>query len=268
MDTGLDFVEYTVNLECSDGTINNVPIKQLERSKLLMEMIGKENFYEQFTGDEEKILTFINNVPTSVRMNVVKNNVSEEDYKKIVDEHKNNTVPETIHLNLLKELISPENYDLVLKKCDKIILMDDIKQADEELYVQLTSNQSFVNLLQHTLPIPNVTCQIMNTILQWMKHHVEEEPCEIEKPVKTNKMTDIVSEWDAQYIIRSCMERTNILCAANYLDMEPLMALCAAKIATLCRGKTPEHIKHVLDINYLGDGEGPDKCVDEEKKEE
>ena len=63
---------------------------------------------------------------------------------------------------------------------------------------------------------------------------------QIEKPLKSSKMKEIVGEWYNDFSDLSQEELFAIILAANYMDISPLLDLFCAKIASLIKGKTPE----------------------------
>jgi len=73
---------------------------------------------------------------------------------------------------------------------------------------------------------------------------------EIAKPIKSNKMVDNLGtefKWDAEYIdgvhAGGSLRIHNLVLAANYLQMDPLLDLGCAKIAAILKGKTPAQVR-------------------------
>lgn len=46
---------------------------------------------------------------------------------------------------------------------------------------------------------------------------------EIERPLKSSNMRDVVSEWDANFINISVDELMDLIVAANFLIIQPLL---------------------------------------------
>ena len=55
-------------------------------------------------------------------------------------------------------------------------------------------------------------------------------------------MSVVVPPWDADFIDVECERISELILAANYLDISGLLDLACAKIASLIKGKTPEEI--------------------------
>jgi len=86
-------------------------------------------------------------------------------------------------------------------------------------------------------------------VLEYCQHYKSDNPPDIEKPLKSTNMMDVVPEFDAKYIdIENLEEIFEIILAANYLDIKPLLDLSCAKIASLIKGKTPEEIRKTFNI--------------------
>merc|ERR1711957_385673 len=90
--------------------------------------------------------------------------------------------------------------------------------------------------------------EILELIVNYLKHHNGKKPEEIAKPIRSVKMERIVADkWDAEYI-NAMSKKTifQVILGANYMDLPSLLHLGCAKIATLIRGKSPEEIKTIL----------------------
>merc|ERR1712127_200197 len=50
------------------------------------------------------------------------------------------------------------------------------------------------------IPLPNVKGDVLKKVVQFMNYHVD-NPCkEIEKPLPDKKMSEVVSQWDADFV--------------------------------------------------------------------
>ena len=93
------------------------------------------------------------------------------------------------------------------------------------------------------IPLPNVNKDILDKVIEFCKHHVNDPMPEIEKPLKSNNMADVVPEWDANFIDVEQSTLFAIILAANYLDLPNLLDLSCAKVASMIKGKSPEEIR-------------------------
>jgi S-phase kinase-associated protein 1 len=81
---------------------------------------------------------------------------------------------------------------------------------------------------------------------------------EFEKPIKSALMYDFIDQAELVDLVidldqTSLFELTNV---ANYMHIEPLIWLCAAKIATLIKDKTPSQIRETFGVE---DDMGPEE---------
>ena len=85
--------------------------------------------------------------------------------------------------------------------------------------------------------------------MEFIKHHDEDPLPEIEKPLKTNKLSDVVPEFYGQYIESMDIETLyETILAANYLNIRDLLELGSAQVAALMRGKSIEEIRTMFNI--------------------
>ncbi len=94
-----------------------------------------------------------------------------------------------------------------------------------------------------------VTHETMHRILAYLGYHKGSEPLPILKPIRSVKMERIVEhKWDAVFIdsLKSKADIFEIITAANYLDIQCLLHLGAAKIASLIRGQSADQIRNIL----------------------
>jgi len=59
----------------------------------------------------------------------------------------------------------------------------------------------------------------------------------------------VTDEWDVTFINSVDLDTTfDVINAANYMDIKPLLDLSCAKIASLMKGKTAEEIRTMFNI--------------------
>ncbi|CAD8047432.1 unnamed protein product [Paramecium primaurelia] len=102
---------------------------------------------------------------------------------------------------------------------------------------------------EEEIPLPNVKSSILKKVIQYCELHRNDTPPEIEKPLRSNNLSDCVEQKDAEFIdIPNLEELFDIILAANYLDIKSLLDLSCAKVATYIKGKTPEEIRKTFNI--------------------
>jgi len=101
---------------------------------------------------------------------------------------------------------------------------------------------------ESTIPLPNVKSQVLAKVIQYMEYHHHSLPKEIEKPLKSANMNEVVSAWDAEFVEVDQEMLFELILAANYMDIKPLLDLTCAKVASMIKGKTPEQIRKTFNI--------------------
>lgn len=136
----------------------------------------------------------------------------------------------------------------------KVVLVCDGEKLSVDLDV-VNKSTILKNMIEDTgkdgdIPIPNIQLPILKKIIEFCEHYKSSNPKEIRKPLVSNKLTENnVDEWDANFIeMEKVDDIIDLVIAANFLDIESLVALGCAKIATFIKGKSVEEIRDVFGI--------------------
>ena len=62
-------------------------------------------------------------------------------------------------------------------------------------------------------------------------------------------MTEIVQEWYATFVAVDQEFLFELILAANYMDIKPLLDLTCATVASMIKGKTPDEIQKHFNID-------------------
>ena len=92
--------------------------------------------------------------------------------------------------------------------------------------------------------IVNIRASIMGKISKYLDYPAKE----IEKPLKSANMFEVVSEWDANYVEIDNETLFELINATNFLDIKDLLDLTCAKVAAMTKGKTPQEIQKRFNI--------------------
>jgi S-phase kinase-associated protein 1 len=97
------------------------------------------------------------------------------------------------------------------------------------------------------IPLPNVTGKILSKVIEYCKYHLEHlTPVSEEK--KEEKITENISPWDQDFCKVEQNTLFELILAANYLDIKPLLDLTCKTVANMLKGKTPEEIRKTFNI--------------------
>ncbi|KAI9013948.1 E3 ubiquitin ligase complex SCF subunit sconC [Phycomyces nitens] len=94
------------------------------------------------------------------------------------------------------------------------------------------------------IPLPNVTAKVLKKVIEWCEHH-REDPVTQDDQERRN--TDI-EEWDQKYMEVDQETLFDIILAANYLDIKPLLDVGCKTVANMIKGKSAEDIRKTFNI--------------------
>eukprot|EP01041_Mallomonas_annulata_P013169 gene13169-27856_t len=129
-----------------------------------------------------------------------------------------------------------ESFDVPLaeaKMSELVKTMIDEDQDDEET---------------QEIPLPNVKSAILAKVIEFVTHYKLDPMQEIEKPLKSANMHEVVQEWYANFVTVEQEILFEMILAANYMDIKPLLDLTCATVASMIKGKTPEEIRKTFNI--------------------
>jgi len=98
------------------------------------------------------------------------------------------------------------------------------------------------------IPLPNVKTSILAKVLEFLTHYKGEPMTEIEKPLKSSNMNEVVQEWYVDFVNVDQETLFELILAANFMDIKPLLELSCATVASMVKGKTPEEIRQHFNI--------------------
>jgi len=94
------------------------------------------------------------------------------------------------------------------------------------------------------IPLPNVNAKILDLVIKYCTYH-HEHPTE-EK--KDERRTDDIIPWDLEFTKVDQQTLFELILAANYLDIKPLLDLTCKTVANMVKGKTPDEIRKTFGV--------------------
>ncbi|CAM9457867.1 unnamed protein product [Ectocarpus sp. 4 AP-2014] len=100
------------------------------------------------------------------------------------------------------------------------------------------------------IPLPNMRSNVVAKVVEFCQHHQTDPMTDIPKPIQFGKTVgDHVQEWYSTFVkVLGDELLFEMLLAANYLDLSPLLELCAATVGLRAMNKTPEEIQREFNI--------------------
>lgn len=163
----------------------------------------------------------------------------------------NSTTLENNDILSLDNDINNEKY-IILKTKDDVIFKLTEKQA---LLSNLFNNILSCNDEETNNEVKiDYNSDIVEAIVSFLIHHNGVAPPDISKPLISSNMNDVTTEWCASFLVKYAKKKSflyDLVNASNYLDIQSLLHLCCAKIASLIKGTQLDKIKDVLNEDEL-----------------
>jgi len=97
------------------------------------------------------------------------------------------------------------------------------------------------------IPLHNVSSKILKKVIEYATHHVQ-HPTQQKSDAKDEKKSDDILPWDKEFCNVDQATLFELILAANYLDIKPLLDLTCKTVANMIKGKTPEEIRKTFNI--------------------
>jgi len=94
------------------------------------------------------------------------------------------------------------------------------------------------------IKFPKIKYSTLIKITEYLEHYKDSEPKEITQPLPKKDFKECVDDWDYEYINLQNDTILELMLAANFMDIKPLLELTCAKIASVIKGKSPEEIQN------------------------
>ena len=98
------------------------------------------------------------------------------------------------------------------------------------------------------IPLTQIKKAILDKVIEYCTYINTNPPPEIEKPLRRNELSDVVSPWYAEFVNLEQEVLFELIHAANFLDIKSLLELGCVKCATLIKGMTIPKIRKFFNI--------------------
>jgi S-phase kinase-associated protein 1 len=155
---------------------------------------------------------------------------------------------------------SDETVTLVSAEGEKFIVPKKVAEMSQLVFM-MTEDQE----VKQDVPLSDVKSTVLAKVIEFCKQHVDTKLPEIEKPLKSTDLAEIVPKWDADFVNIEQETLFELILAANYMDIKSLLDLTCAKVASMIKGKTPEQIRQTFNIRKDFTEEEEKQIIDENK---
>lgn len=117
------------------------------------------------------------------------------------------------------------------------------------------------------IPLPCLKQNLLKYVVDYLEYHAQYPPNPIERPLR-RPIEEVICEWDYEFLFTDLVKDgdendhkllVEMIMAANYLEVQPLVDLCSACMASIIKGKQPDQLRDLFNIEN-------DLTPDEEEK--
>merc|ERR1712146_242733 len=95
---------------------------------------------------------------------------------------------------------------------------------------------------------PNVSGPILEKVIEYCNYKLEHPDPDADKRTEAEKRAAEIPEWERNFCDVEQPVLFNMILAANYLDIKPLLDLTCKTVANMIKGKTPDQIKALFGV--------------------
>lgn len=100
------------------------------------------------------------------------------------------------------------------------------------------------------IPIPNVSSDILKKIIDYCQHYKQVEPMTpIQTPLRSPRLEELVQEWYATFVQVPRESLFDMVAAANFMDIKPLLDLTCLAVSILIKGKSAAELREMFNLN-------------------
>jgi len=136
--------------------------------------------------------------------------------------------------------------NIKLMSSDQVVLSVDREVAKRSVLIKNMLED--VGEVEEAIPIPNVNEAVLKKVIEWCDHHKGDSPSTNEDESDSRKRSTEIEEWDQKFMQVDQEMLFEIILAANYLDIKPLLDVGCKTVANMIKGKTPEEIRKTFNI--------------------
>lgn len=97
--------------------------------------------------------------------------------------------------------------------------------------------------------IPNVKSEILEKVIEYCEHYKKvEEMSVIQTPLQSSKLEEVVQDWYVGFCKVEDKILFDIVSAANFMDIKPLLDLACLAVAVSLKGKSESEINKIFNI--------------------
>lgn len=148
---------------------------------------------------------------------------------------------------LIEQPVMPEPKVIIISSDDEKFPVD-VKVAEKSILMKKMIEDLNPDGLEEDfeIPTPNVRSTVLAKVIEWCTHHKNTVfPDDDDEDARKSAPVD---EWDKNFLKVDQEMLYEIILAANYLNIRPLMDSGCKIVAEMIRGKSPEELRRTFNI--------------------
>jgi len=97
--------------------------------------------------------------------------------------------------------------------------------------------------------LPNVKASVLAKVIEYCEHYQTDKMTAITTPLKSSKIEDLVQPWYADYVKVEQVMLFELVTAANFMDIKPLLDLTCLAVSVYIKGKSPEELRRIFNLS-------------------
>eukprot|EP00591_Stephanopyxis_turris_P012013 CAMPEP_0195517626 /NCGR_PEP_ID=MMETSP0794_2-20130614/11099_1 /TAXON_ID=515487 /ORGANISM="Stephanopyxis turris, Strain CCMP 815" /LENGTH=172 /DNA_ID=CAMNT_0040646457 /DNA_START=45 /DNA_END=563 /DNA_ORIENTATION=- len=143
---------------------------------------------------------------------------------------------------------SNETVNLISKEGDSHPVPVSIAKLSKLVETTIDDDESDEEV--HEIPLPNVKGSVLAKVIEFCTHYKTVEVMnEIQAPLKSNKIEEIVQKWYADFVKVEQVLLFELVTAANFMDIKPLLDVTVLAVAIMIKGKSADDIRAIFNIS-------------------
>jgi len=140
-----------------------------------------------------------------------------------------------------------------LQACDNTESFVEVEEKVARMSNTISNMLEDIGNTELPVPLHNINTKVLTKVVEYCQHYIN---CEQENKEQENKeenkevekdSTD-VSDWDREFLSVDNSSLFELILAANFLDIQPLLTVTCKTVANMIKGKSVEEIRKTFNI--------------------
>lgn len=146
--------------------------------------------------------------------------------------------------------MSAEPEIVVLKSSDGVIYKPERKVAEKSTLIKnmIEDLSGIGDGKIDEIPLDNVKANVLQKVLEYCEHHKDDPPFVATDEGIAKARASEISQWDQKFLQVDQELLFEIILAANFMEIRPLLEVGCRTVANMIKHKSPEEIRKTFNI--------------------